>query len=167
MSRMRRISLLTAVACTLIPLITGCSKSGPKPATNSASAPSVELPKPCSLITQEEAESALGRGATMTASTNPRTSVEECAVKPAKGTELDHLTIVLHDTTAESWETVKKSHAQDVTPIPGLGDDAINVGMYGVWVRKGNVYLQIYGAIDNQRNEKAELFLAAKAVSRM
>lgn len=164
---MFRKSLLSciAVVCTL--LITACSKPVPS-TTNTASTPKPAL-QPCSLVTQDEVEIALGKGATMTPETNPRTGMEECTLRPDKAAELDRLTLVLHDATSDSWEKLKSSYAQDpdVKPIPGLGDDALNVGKYGVWARKGNTYMQIFGAIKSQRNEKAELYLAERAVSRL
>jgi hypothetical protein len=170
MSRRHLFCFLIAVSGALILLTAGCFKLGPDSAsTNSANVQPAGPPKPCSLITQAEVESALGKGASMNSGTNPRTGVEECTLSPAHATDLDHLILVVHDTTPESWEKLKKSYAQDqsVKPIPGLGDDALNVGMYGVWVRKGNVYMQIFGAINSQRDEKAELYLAERAVSRL
>jgi hypothetical protein len=167
----RQLSFLLILAlCALILLVPGCSKSGPSPSpANTASAPVAELPKPCSLITQAEVEAALGKGASMTASANPRTGMDECNLKPANATDLDSLVLVVRGTSPQDWEKLKKAYVEDnsAQKIPGLGDDAINVGLYGVWVRKGNTYMQIYGAINNQRQEKAELFLAEKAVSRL
>ncbi|HZR29751.1 MAG TPA: hypothetical protein VFA71_13310 [Terriglobales bacterium] len=157
------------ISCTLALLVAGCSKSnsGSVPASAKNTAP-VNLPKPCSLITQDELESALGKKATMRDAANPRTGIEECTLVPVHGGDMDHITIVLHDTTQQDWEALKKTYAQDKsTPIPGLGDDAINAGQLGVWARKGNIYMQIYGVINYQRDEKAELFLAEKALSRL
>ena len=163
-------SFLSVLALfALILSLPGCSKSGSDSAPASAkSAAPVNLPKPCSLITQDEVESALGKHATMTDAANPRTGIEECTLVPLHGGDMDHITIVLHDTTPQDWEALKKTYIQDKsTPIPGLGDDAINAGQFGVWVRKGNIYMQVYGVIKYQRDEKAELFLAEKAVSRL
>jgi hypothetical protein len=153
----------------LVLLIAGCSRSNSNSAPASAKDTGpVNLPKPCSLITQAELESALGKNATMTDAPNPRTGIEECTLVPVHGGDMDHITIVLHDTTPQDWEKLKKTYAQDKsTPIPGLGDDAINAGQLGVWARKGNIYMQIYGVIKYQRDEKAELFLAEKALSRL
>ncbi len=166
----RRLSLLLVlVLFGLILFLPGCSKSNSNSAPASAkdTAP-VNLPKPCSLITQAEVESALGKNASMRDATNPRTGTEECILVPVHGGDMDHITIVLHDTTPQDWEMLKKTYAQDKsTPIPGLGDDAINAGQLGVWARKGNIYMQIYGVIKYQRDEKAELFLAEKALSRL
>lgn len=170
MSGRRLVLFLNAVLGMLILPIAGCSKSGHSTtSTTATSGPPAELPKPCSLITQAEVEAALGKGASMTADANPRTGMEECNLKPARATDSDSLVLVLHETTPQDWERLKKTYAQDnsAEKITGLGDDALNLGLYGVWVRKGNTYMQIYGAIDNQRQEKAELFLAEKAVSRL
>jgi len=170
MSRKRLFFFLIAVLGALILLTASCSKSGPNStSTNSANLRPAGPPKPCSLITQEEVETALGKGASMNSGTNPRTGIEECSLKPVNATDLDQLIIVVHETTPESWEKLKKNYMRDqsVKPIPGLGDDAINVDKYGVWVRKGNLYLQIFGAINSQRDEKAELYLAERAVSHL
>jgi hypothetical protein len=170
MYQRRQSFLLTLVLCAFVLSLPGCSKLGPSTSsTSTASAPVAELPKPCSLITQAEVESALGKGASMTANTNPRTGIEECSLKPAKAAGMDSLVLVVHQSSPQEWEKVKKTYVEDnsAQKIPGLGDDAINVGLYGVWVHKGNAYIQIYGAINTQRQEKAELFLAERAVSRM
>jgi len=161
--------LFLIISGALVLLVAGCSKSNSNSAPASArSAAPVNLPKPCSLITQAEVESALGKNASMREATNPRTGTEECILVPVHGGDMDHITIVLHDTTPQDWEMLKKTYVQDKsTPIPGLGDDAINTGQLGVWARKGNIYMQIYGVIKYQRDEKAELFLAEKAMSRL
>ena len=126
--------------------------------------------KPCSLLTQAEVESALGKGATMTHYANPRTGMNECKLKPAVGSDLDELVIVVHETTPESWLMVKKGYMEDkrVKQVRHLGDDAINVGGYaGIWARKGDKYVQVFGSLKPERDEKAELFLLEKALSRL
>ncbi len=160
-------------------ILTGCSKSASGPNTDSSSAgtstasTSTTLtgsPKPCSLITQAEVESVLGRGASMTADTNPRTGMNECKLKLANGTDLDQLVMVIQPTNAQSWDMVKKTFMQDkkVKEVSGLGDDAINVGGYaGIWARKGDKYVQIFGSLKPERDEKAELYLLERAVSRL
>ena len=74
----------------------------------------------------------------MTHYANPRTGMNECKLKPAVGSDLDELVIVVHETTPESWLMVKKGYMEDkrVKQVLHLGDDAINVGGYaGIWAR--------------------------------
>src|SRR5262249_43195930 len=125
---------------------------------------------PCSLLTQADVESALGKGTSIIPYSNPRTGMDECKLKPAAGSDLDQLVIVVHETTPESWLMVKKGFMQDkkVKQIRGLGDDAINVGGYaGIFARKGTKYVQIFGSLKPERDEKAELYLLQQAVSRL
>jgi len=176
-----------AVLAALAILIAGCSKpssstsSAPVSAASSAGSPEQAsaspmnagvsaVAKPCSLLTQAEVESALGKGATMTHYANPRTGMNECKLKPAAGSDLDELVIVVHETTPESWLMVKKGYMEDkrVKQVRHLGDDAINVGGYaGIWARKGDKYVQVFGSLKPERDEKAELFLLEKALSRL
>ena len=156
-------------------LLVGCSKSNSGPNTNVApntsQAPTQSASSgPCSLITQAEVETALGAGATMTAETSPRTGLRECKLKLPNGTELDQLVMVIQSTNNQSWEVVKKTFMQDkkVKEVPGIGDDAINVGGYaGIWARKGDKYVQIFGSMKPERDEKAEIYLLQRAVSRL
>src|SRR5262249_32688388 len=124
---------------------------------------------PCALLTLSEVESVLGKGTTITPYANPRTGIDECKLKPAAA-DLDELVIVVHETTPESWQMVKKGFMQDkkVKQLRGLGDDAINVGGYaGIFSRKGTKYVQIFGSLKPERDEKAELYLLQQAASRL
>jgi hypothetical protein len=184
MSQRQRILFFAAV-CALVLAMAGCSKSNsssiatpsPTPSTNSEQAPAVPaasasnpVSQPCSLLTQAEVEGVLGKGATITPYANPRTGMDECKLKPASGSDLDQLVIVVHETTPESWGIVKKGFMTDkkVKQIHGLGDDAINVGGYaGIFARKGTKYVQIFGSLKPERDEQAELDLLKLAVSRL
>ncbi len=186
MAQRRLAFFLTAVLAVAV-FMAGCSKSSsnassnPAPAAGSTggaeqasvtpmSAGVSAVAKPCSLLTQAEVETALGKGATMTHNANPRTGMNECKLKPAAGSDLDELVIVVHETTPESWLMVKKSYMQDkrVKQVRHLGDDAINVGGYaGIWARKGDKYVQIFGSLKPERDEKTELLLLEKALSRL
>jgi hypothetical protein len=165
--------------------MTACSKSSSTSTLSPSPTPSAALEQasaapegpviapvshPCALLTQTEVESVLGKGASITPYSNPRTGMDECKLKPPAGTELDQLVIVVHETTPESWTVVKKSFMQDkkVKQVRGLGDDAINVGGYaGIFARKGTKYVQIFGSLKPERDEKAELYLLQQAVSRL
>src|SRR5260370_17917910 len=110
MSRKRLFFFLITVLGESVWLRASWSKSGPNSASrNSANLRPAGPPKPCSLITQEEVETALGKGASMNSGTNPRTGIEECSLKPVNATDLDQLIIVVHETTPESWEKLKKN----------------------------------------------------------
>lgn len=179
----RPVFFVTTVLCALALVTVGCSKSGSStmsgPVATSSSGPASAAPAssapaaasgPCALLTQADVEKALGKGATISPYSNPRTGMDECKLKPAAGSDLDQLVIVVHETTPESWLMVKKGYMQDkrVKQVRGLGDDAINVGGYaGIFARKGTKYVQIFGSLKPERDEKAELDLLQQAVSRL
>jgi len=156
--------------------LAACSSSTPGPSasggssTTSPAAASGGLPEPCSLITQAEVESALGKGATKTAVDNQRTGNQECRLKPPTTGTIDLIVIVVHK--ADLWEGIKKAMlppSSDAKPVSGLGDDAFVGRAVGYNVRKGNKYVQIFGAVTNNdaANEKATRYLAEKASSRL
>lgn len=53
--------------------------------------------------------------------------------------------------------------------VTGLGDDAFVGRAVGYNVRKGNKYVQVFGAVTNNdaANEKATRYLAERAVTRL
>lgn len=128
------------------------------------------LPDPCSLVTQAEVENALGKGATMTGFFNERIGMRECRLKPASQGAIDEILILVHKT--DLWDGIKKATLppnSDSKVVPGLGDDAFEGRAIGYNVRKGDKYVQIFGAVTNKdvANEKATRYLVEKAVSRL
>lgn len=154
--------LLFLAACSSSPSVTGSSSS-------SSTAPA-SLPEPCSLITQPEVETALGKGATKTAVNNQRTGNQDCLLKPATAGTIELIVIIVHK--ADLWEGIKKAMlppSSDAKPVSGLGDDAFVGRAVGYNVRKGNKYVQVFGAVTNNdaANEKATRYLAERASSRL
>jgi len=128
------------------------------------------LPEPCSLITQPEIETALGKGATMTSTFNERIGMQECRLKPANSGTIDVIIVIVHK--ADLWDGVKKAMlppSSDAKPVSGLGDDAFVGRAVGYNVRKGNKYIQVFGAVTNNdaANEKATRYLAERTSSRL
>ena len=165
-------SFLVAVAFLFL---TACSSSTPNTSSSAASsaapaAASGGLPEPCSLITQAEVESALGKGATKTSVYNERIGMQQCRLKPATAGTID--LIVMDVQKADLWDGIKKAMLppnSDAKPVSGLGDDAFVGRAVGYNVRKGNKYVQIFGAVTNNdaANEKATRYLAERASSRL
>jgi hypothetical protein len=163
-------SFLIAVA---ILFLTACSSSTPNGlSAPSSTAPAVSggLPEPCSLITQEEVETALGKGATKTSIYNERIGMQQCRLKPATAGTID--LIVMDVQKADLWDGIKKAMlppSSDAKPVSGLGDDAFVGRAVGYNVRKGGKYVQIFGAVTNNdaANEKATRYLAERASSRL
>lgn len=123
---------------------------------------------PCSLVTKAEIEKALGSGATMNSTRNPRTGMNECRLKPGSMKGITEIIMVVHPATG--WETTKKTFmASDAKQVPGLGDDAFVARFLGYNVRKGNRYVQVFGDMRNEgkANDKATRYLAERAASRM
>jgi hypothetical protein len=166
----RPFSFATAVLATAALLfLAACSKSSSN-ATSTApagaeSTSSATATGPCSLITQAEAEAALGKGAVIAPVHNPRSSMDECHLKPGHAPGIDEIVIVVHP--AVGWEDVKKAMMEK--PAPGLGDDAFLTRFTGYNVRKGNNYIQVYGPMTNEAaaNDKATRYLAERAASRL
>lgn len=128
------------------------------------------LAKPCSLVTQEEVESALGKGATMTPIFNERIGMHECRLKPATTGTIEVIVMVVH--SADQWDGVKKAMlppSSDAKSVSDLGDDAFVGRAVGYNVRKGGKYVQVFGAVTNNdaANEKATRYLAERAASRL
>ncbi len=153
-------ALLLLAACSK-PSSTGTSGSPAAP----SSAGSAAAAGPCSLITQAEAETALGKGAVIAATHNPRTDMDECRLKPGHAPGIDEIIILVHPATG--WDMVKKSLMEK--PAPGLGDDAFSGRFIGYNVRKGNNYIQVFGPMTNETaaNDKATRYLAERASSRL
>jgi hypothetical protein len=154
--------------------LVACSSSAPPGASGASSttspAASKGLPEPCSLITQAEAENALGKGATQTAVDNQRTGMKECRLKPAAAGAIEVIVMVVHK--ADMWDAIKKAMlppSSDAKVVSGLGDDAFVGRAVGYNVRKGDKYIQVFGAVTNNdaANEKATRYLAERASSRL
>jgi hypothetical protein len=171
----RSFSLLLAIT-TVILFLSACSKSssgsGATPSANTASSAPVlgGLPDPCSLITQAEVETALGKGATMTSFNNQRIGMQECHLKPASPGAIEEVLIIVHK--ADMWDGIKKAMlppSSDARVVPGLGDDAFVGRAVGYNVRKGDKYVQVFGAVTNNdaANEKATRYLVERALSRL
>jgi len=156
--------------------LVACSSSTPGPnasggsSTTSPAFASGGLPEPCSLITQAEVESALGKGATQSAVDNQRTGMKECRLKPAIAGAIEVIVMVVHK--ADMWDAIKKAMlppSSDGKSVSGLGDDAFVGRAVGYNVRKANKYVQVFGAVTNNDadNEKATCYLAERASSRL
>lgn len=132
-------------------------------------APLPAASSPCSLLTQAEVESALGQGATMLATHNPRTGMDECRLKPAQPGKIQEIIVVV--LSAQGWDTVKKTfvNGKDIKEVRGLGDDAFAGRFMGYNVRKGQKYVKVFGPMTNNdaANDKATHYLAERAVSRL
>src|SRR5262249_34792721 len=172
-SRFSIVRFLTAIA---VLFLTACSSSTSNPGSSSASstvpaaAVSGGLPEPCSLITQAEVETALGKGATKISIYNERLGVQQCRLKPATPGTIDAIVMGVHK--ADLWEGIKKAMLppnSDAKPVTGLGDDAFVGRAVGYNVRKGDKYVQIFGSVTNNdaANEKATRYLAERASSRL
>jgi hypothetical protein len=124
---------------------------------------------PCALLTQTEVETALGKGATMASTRNPRTGMDECRLKPAQSGKIQEIIVVVLPATG--WEMVKKSYVngKDVKEVRGLGDDAFAGRFMGYNVRKGQKYVKVFGPLTNDEaaNDKATRYLAERAASRL
>jgi hypothetical protein len=157
------------ILTTLVSL-SACSNSTPAASStstsNPASAPQASSASgPCALITQAEAETALGKGATINATHNPRTGMDECRLKPGNAPGIDEIIMLVHPATG--WDEVKKQLMDK--PAPGLGDDAFQNRAIGYNVRKGDKYVQVFGPVtnDNKANDKATHYIAERAASRL
>jgi hypothetical protein len=149
---------------------TANSKSGSTSSTQSSAAGSGDLPEPCSLVTQAEVETALGKGASMSPVFNERIGMKECRLKPAAPGKIEVVIIVVHP--AVSFEAVKKAMlppSSDGKSLSGMGDDGFVGRAVGYNVRKGSLYVQVFGAVtnDDAANDKATRYLAEKASSRL
>ncbi len=157
------------LAAVALLLLVGCSKSSSN--SSSTTSPSTAAPAsaaasgPCSLITQAEAESALGKGATVNPTHNPRTGMDECRLKPGTVRGVDEIILLIHP--AVGWDMVKKQLMEK--DVPGLGDDAFAGRFIGYNVRKGNNYVQVFGPMTNEAaaNDKATRYIAERAASRL
>jgi hypothetical protein len=152
--------------------LAACSSSTPGPGSTTASSAVLPggLPDPCSLITQAELETALGPGATKTSVDNQRTGNQDCRLKPATAGNIELIVIIVHK--ADLWDGIKKAvlpPSSDGKTVSGLGDDAFVGRAVGYNVRKGNKYVQVFGAVTNNdaANEKATRYLAETAFSRL
>jgi hypothetical protein len=170
----RSLAWLLCAAAVLMTSACSNSSRGPEAATSANTAASSAtmggLPDPCSLVTQAEVETALGKGATMKSFFNERIGMRECTLKPVSPGAIEEILILVHKT--DLWEGIKKATlppSSDSKLVPGLGDDAFEGRAIGYNVRKGDKYVQVFGAVTNKdaANEKATLYLVEKAVSRL
>ena len=171
----KKLLSICACLCAYALLFTACSKSdstasAPPPAENASAASASTSSSPCALITQSEAETALGAGAVITPTNNPRTGMSECRLKPGTTKGIEEIIMIVHPATG--WDEVKKTMTgsdKDAKSVSGLGDDAFVTRFLGYNVRKGNRYVQVFGDMrnDNAANDKATRYLAERAVSRM
>jgi hypothetical protein len=168
MKSSRKFFLLTAESLIVFVLCGSCSKPG-SGADRQAQDGSTSLPDPCSLITQAEVDTAMGKGAAFTSAHNPRTGDTECSIK---GTlpGLDQVKIIVHNPYL--WDEIKKTMIQPQNggrEVSGLGDDAFEGRAIGYNVRKGNKRLQVFGVLTNKDgpNDRATRYLAERAVSRL
>ena len=154
--------------------LSACSNSNHEPTANAAATSTAAgagaLPDPCSLITPAEVETALGKGATMTSFFNQRIDMHECRLKPASAGAIEEVVVIVHK--ADLWDGIKKAMlppSSDSKLAPGLGDDAFVGRAVGYNVRKGNKYVQVFGAVTNNdaANDKATRYLAERAISRL
>jgi hypothetical protein len=163
------------VIATAILFLSACSQSNSGSGNTSSAAASsapmlVALPDPCSLVTQADMESALGKGATMNSFNNQRIGMQECRLKPASPGVIEEVLIIVHK--ADMWDGIKKAMlppSSDAKVVPGLGDDAFVGRAVGYNVRKGDKYVQVFGAVTNNdaTNEKATRYLVERALSRL
>lgn len=154
----------------------GCSNSTSNPNTSPAAAATTSstapggLPDPCSLITQPEVETAMGKGATMASVYNQRIGMQECHVKAASAGPVEEVIIVVH--RVDQWDAIKKAMlppSSNAKSVSGLGDDAFVGRAVGYNVRKGNKYVQVFGVLTNKdaANDQATHALAERAASRL
>jgi len=124
---------------------------------------------PCTLLTQSDADAALGKGAVISSTHNPRTGMDECRIKPAQAGKVQEVIVVILPATG--WDSVKKAFVdgKDVKEVRGLGDDAFAGRFIGYNVRKGQKYVKVFGPLTNDpaANDKATRYLAERAVSRL
>ncbi len=124
---------------------------------------------PCSLVTQGEVETAMGKGATMTESRNPRTGFDECRLQATGSVKV--VVIVVHP--ADQFAAAKKqlmTGGTDVKDAKGLGEDAFVGRTVGYNIRKGGRYVQVFGSLLNENdaaNDTATRYLAERAASRL
>lgn len=163
--------LICGLLIVVVFFLTAYSPSSP---TSKASAtPGVTslggLPDPCSLLTQAEVETALGKGATTTSVYNER-GQQQCRLKAAAPGALNEIFLTVDK--AINWDVMKQMDRggyTEIKSVSGLGDDAYWNRGIGYIVRKGDKYIQIHGAWDNDAiaDEKATRYLAERACSRL
>ena len=101
---------------------------------------------------------------------NQRIGMQECRLKPANRGVIEEVLIIVHK--ADMWDGIKKAMlppSSDAKVVSGLGDDAFVGRAVGYNVRKGDKYVQVFGAVTNNdsANEKATRYLVERALSRM
>jgi hypothetical protein len=155
--------LLLAVSIQLVPSHRAAAFAGASPAMVASTS------GPCSLVTQAEVDTALGKGATISAVHNPRTGNDECRLKPAHSGKIQEIIVVV--LPSQGWDMVKKTYVdgKDIKAVSGLGDDAFVGRFIGYNVRKGQKYVKVFGPLtnDNAANDKATRYLAERAASRL
>lgn len=106
----------------------------------------------------------------MTSFNNQRIGMQECRLKPASPGTIEEVMVIVHK--ADMWDGIKKAMlppSSDAKIVPGLGDDAFVGRAVGYNVRKGDRYVQVFGAVPNNdaANEKATRYLVERALSRL
>jgi hypothetical protein len=164
-------SLAKATNMAALLFCVACSSSNPSTGTSSAQsqAGAADLTHPCSFITQADADTAMGKGASIAFAHNPRTGYDECHVK-GNTPGLEEVIILLHRT--DLWDATKKAMVDSntgVKAVSGLGDDAFEGRAIGYNVRKGSRYTQVFGVLTNKDapNDKATRYLAERVASRL
>lgn len=152
--------------------VTACSHSSPtsKVSGTPGTASLGGLPDPCSLLTQAEVETALGKGATTTSVYNEQARKQQCRLKAAAPGAVNEIFLTVDKVI--NWDVQKKMDMggyTEIKSVSGLGDDAYWNRGIGYIVRKGDKYIQIHGAWDNDAvaDEKATRYLAERASSRL
>jgi hypothetical protein len=161
------IFLFLSLAAAFTIVLSGCSSSAPSATTPPTAV--LAASGPCALLTQAEVETALGKGAAMTSTHNPRTGMDECRLKPAQSGKIQEIIAVVIPATG--WDMVKKTYVdgKDIKEVRGLGDDAFAGRFMGYNVRKGQKYVKVFGPLtnDDAANDKATRYLAERAASRL
>jgi hypothetical protein len=176
MFRDRLSSCLGIAVCAGLLFVAGCSKSssnantGTNPNLSVSNAAGSWLSDPCSLITQAEVETVLGKGATMKSFVQERTGIHMCEIGPAQATDSNKLK--LYGRKTSDWEGIKKAFMSGTKSkiVPGVGDDAFYVeGILGVLARKGDTYVEVSPliAFHSTVDEKTLRSIAERAVSRL
>jgi hypothetical protein len=96
--------------------------------------------------------------------------MDECILKPASAGAIEEVLIIVH--RADLWNGIKKGMlppSSDARVVAGLGEDAFVGRAVGYNVRKGDKYIQVFGAVTNHdaANEQATRYLAERAISRL
>lgn len=131
---------------------------------------SAQLPDACSLVTHADVEAAVGPGASARSAVNPRTGKHKCHVKPGSTGDIDEVIVAVD--RVYQWDAMKKAALPPTGSghaVSGMGGDAFEGPATGYFVRKGNLYVQVFGSVLNKgpANEKATRYLAERAAAHL